>query len=158
VPQLPGLSHGTICTCYCRFCGCEGFDSRQPGGCISAAHGRVDGHTTRRQDAVSHEWRLASAEHKNIAEAVAACSGIAYLAGQPASIREQLRLDVLPDGGRRGEEETKKVASIMTTDGDMKTWSLRIGIAAIVTASDSGSCSPSETAVPDQSSSAGANQ
>jgi hypothetical protein len=52
-------------------------------------HGRVDGPITKRQDAVSHEWRLAYAEHKNIAEAVAACSGITYLAGQPASIREQ---------------------------------------------------------------------
>jgi len=42
--------------------------------------------------------------HKNIAEAVAACSGITYLAGQPASIREQLRLDILPDGSRREDE------------------------------------------------------
>jgi hypothetical protein len=74
-------------------------------------HGRVDGPTTKRQDAVSHEWRLAYAEHKNIAEAVAACSGITYLAGQPASIREQLRLDVLPDGSRRGGDEAKAGAS-----------------------------------------------
>ena len=36
--------------------------------------------------------------------------------------------------------------STMTADGGMKTWSLRIDIAAIVTASDSGSSSPSETA------------
>jgi hypothetical protein len=179
--------------------------------------GRVDSRTTKRPDAVSHEWRLVYAEHKNIAEAVAACSGITYLTGQPASIREQLRLDVLPDGGRRGEDEAKTGASkeikeiafaepkgsftepkapaaagvplsnyartaiylsdgivrsriesannayynhrvmvafqwiivfigalttilislksIMTTDGDMKTWSLRIGIAAILCSS-----------------------
>ncbi len=70
-------------------------------------HGRVDDRTTRRQDAVSHEWRLASAEHKNIAEAVAACSGITNISGQPVSIREQLRLDILPDGRRRNQEEPK---------------------------------------------------
>ena len=70
-------------------------------------HSRTDGRTAKRQDAVAHEWRFAAAEHKNIAEAVAACSGITYLAGQPASIRQQLRLDILPDGSRRGEEEAK---------------------------------------------------
>jgi hypothetical protein len=67
-------------------------------------HGRVNARTAKRQDAVAHEWRLASAEHKNIAEAVAACSGITDLAGQPVFVREQLRLDILPDGARRGEE------------------------------------------------------
>ena len=178
-------------------------------------HGRVDNRTTKRQDAVAHEWRVASAEHKNVAEAVAACSGITNLAGQPVFIREQLRLDMLPDGGRRSQEEAKggatkevkeiafaepkgataesrgptgfslsnyartaiylsdeitrsriesannayvnhwvmilfqwaiviigavttiliSLKSIMTADGDMKTWSLRIGIAAILCSS-----------------------
>lgn len=74
-------------------------------------HGRVDARTSKRQDAVAHEWRLASAEHKNIAEAVAACSGTTNLAAQPAFIREQLRLDVLPDGGRRTEADAKGGAS-----------------------------------------------
>jgi hypothetical protein len=52
----------------------------------------------------AHEWWHADAVHTNIAEAIAACSGITYLAGQPASIREQLRLDILPDGSRREDE------------------------------------------------------
>jgi hypothetical protein len=43
---------------------------------------------------------LASADHKNVAESIAACSGIGTLAGQPAYIREELRLDILPDGRR----------------------------------------------------------
>jgi hypothetical protein len=74
---------------------------------LFGAHGRADGHATKRQDAVAHEWRLAYAEHRNIAEAVAACSGIANLVGQPAAIREQLRLDILPDGGKRHDQDAK---------------------------------------------------
>jgi hypothetical protein len=61
-------------------------------------HDRARGRTTDRADAAYHEWRLASADHKNVAESVAACSGIGTLAGQPAYIRDELRLDVLPDG------------------------------------------------------------
>ena len=56
------------------------------------------------------EWWLANAEHKNIAEAVAAGSGISKLAGQPVFIREQLRLDILPDGSKRSGEEAKSAA------------------------------------------------
>lgn len=77
------------------------------GWMIFGSQERVDGRTNRRHDAVSHEWRLASAEHKNIAEAIAACSGTNNIATLPASIRQQLRLDILPDGAKRGEEERK---------------------------------------------------
>jgi hypothetical protein len=63
-------------------------------------HEHTRGRSSERQDAASHEWRLASADHKNIAESVAACSGIGTLVGQPAYIREELRLDILPDGKR----------------------------------------------------------
>jgi hypothetical protein len=77
------------------------------GWMIFGSQRRVDGPTSRRQDAVAHEWRLASAEHKNIAEAVAACSGTTNFAALPASVREQLRLDILPDGAKRGEDDRK---------------------------------------------------
>lgn len=80
------------------------------GWLILGSYGHSDGRSTRRQDAVAHEWRLASAEHKNIAEAVAACSGTTNFAVLPAAVRAQLRLDILPDGAKRGEEERKTEA------------------------------------------------
>lgn len=50
--------------------------------------------------AAFHEWHLATADHELIATAVAACSKIYDLGRQPQYIREELRLDILPDGRR----------------------------------------------------------
>lgn len=50
--------------------------------------------------AAIQEWQLARADHEVIAAAVAACSNIFDLDGQPNFIRAELRLDTLPNGSR----------------------------------------------------------
>jgi hypothetical protein len=52
------------------------------------------------------EWRMATADHQVIAAAVAACSRIYNLAAQPEYVREELRLDILPNGRRRRAPKT----------------------------------------------------
>jgi hypothetical protein len=51
--------------------------------------------------AAIQEWQSARADHEMIAAAVAACSNIQDLDAQPDFVRAALRLDILPNGGRR---------------------------------------------------------
>jgi NADH:ubiquinone oxidoreductase subunit 6 (subunit J) len=59
------------------------------------------------------EWRQAAADHEAIAVAVAACSRIYDLWSQPKYIRDQLRLDSLPNARRNQQKPDEASKSVI---------------------------------------------
>jgi hypothetical protein len=163
---LPAGSHVTICTCYCRFCGCDGLDRGRTTILISLK-------SIMTADGDMKTWSLrigiAAILCSSIGTATSALNAFygprkAYLkAERSIAALRQLHSDIaIPIGSIREPQSKKECPSFDPANKDdplykqVQDWKTKF--AAVVTASDSGSSYPSETAVPDQSSSAGPSQ